>query len=284
MTGPEAFRSLLNSRYDQLYGAVGRFRELLPHTDNDAAVHSGEEGRFVETLLAQFLEESLPARVAVGTGFVVDLELEVCSSQIDIIVYDRQEYVPYLRYGSAVVVPREAVLAAISVKKNLRYADIAPELQALGEIGSLCGMTGLGRPYLCLLGFDAKTGRDIPAVAQTVFGHIQSAYPERQSRYSTNELVDAIIVLDKFYIRKTKWRGDQEDEQRAGVPYMWTGGNTVNRNQYLQELLHGIEFCLNEGRKNAGPPAKMTHFPQVGMAEIGVLPVCCEDRPFGRRD
>ena len=56
--------------------------------------HWGEDGRYKEVLLADYLKSVLPPNVSVGTGFVKN-EYDNLTYQIDIIIY-RKETNPFL--------------------------------------------------------------------------------------------------------------------------------------------------------------------------------------------
>lgn len=82
--------------------------------------HWGEDGRYKEVLLINYLKKILPANVSVGTGFVRNGN-EV-TKQIDIIVFDNS--IPTLfSAGDFVIVLPESVYGIIEVKSNLRESD-----------------------------------------------------------------------------------------------------------------------------------------------------------------
>lgn len=191
-----ALQAIQNTRTDSLLSAVDNFRTFLPHGSQERSVHDGEEGRFVELLVAEYLVRHLPERAAVASGFVVDLGTGSRSGQIDILVYDGIEHNPYLKYGDAVIVARESVLAAISIKKKLKYDHVKKEIRRLSFVGDMCGGQGKARPYLCLFALDVDSEAKVEAVVGTVFEHVQAAYPERAGKYSANQLVDSVIVLN----------------------------------------------------------------------------------------
>lgn len=78
--------------------------------------HWGEDGRYKEILLADFLKTILPNNVAVGTGFVRNSNNDL-TNQIDIIIY--QQNCPTLfKKGDFVVLMPESVLGIIEVKST----------------------------------------------------------------------------------------------------------------------------------------------------------------------
>jgi hypothetical protein len=272
-------QELLNIKCDELAAAANMFRTILPHSSKAASVHHGEEGRFAEGLLAEFLRTSLPARLSVGTGFVVNLDHGLSSHQTDILVYDASQYAPYLRYGDAVVVPAESVVGAVSVKKCLQYSDVDDEAKKLGGIGAMCGGYKVAPPYLCLFAFEAGVPANPKKPAATSFGHLQSAYPARKAGYAANELIDAVVVLNQFYLRKTSWVAPASGAQRTQASYVWSGANKQHRNAYLQELLHGIQGRLDTRRTGVSPLQNTAHFASKGMSPLGSIAVKCDNRP-----
>ena len=83
--------------------------------------HWGEEGRYKEIILMNYLKRALPKNVSVGTGFVQgnnDL-----STQIDIIIYDNTFPVLFSEGDFVVTVP-ENVVAIIEVKTKIKNNDL----------------------------------------------------------------------------------------------------------------------------------------------------------------
>lgn len=78
--------------------------------------HWGEDGRYKEIILMNYLRKILPSNVSVGTGFVKNSNGEL-TNQIDIIIY--KEMSPRLfSEGDFVVVMPESVLGIIEVKST----------------------------------------------------------------------------------------------------------------------------------------------------------------------
>lgn len=96
--------------------------------------HWGEEGRYKEIILMNYLKRVLPQNVSVGTGFVQgnnDL-----STQIDIIIYDNTFPVLFSEGDFVVTVP-ENVVAIIEVKTkihNHNLNDIVKKASNNGKI------------------------------------------------------------------------------------------------------------------------------------------------------
>lgn len=85
--------------------------------------HWGEDGRYKEVILMNYLRKILPSNVSVGTGFVKNRSGEL-TSQIDIIVYKEQS--PRLfSEGDFVIVMPESVLGIIEVKSTSTQGVLA---------------------------------------------------------------------------------------------------------------------------------------------------------------
>ncbi|MFF2018909.1 DUF6602 domain-containing protein [Paenibacillus sp. NPDC058177] len=79
--------------------------------------HWGEDGRYKEIILMNFLRRVLPDNVAVGTGFVKNRASQL-TDQIDIIIYKKNE--PKLfSEGDFVILMPESVLGIIEVKSKV---------------------------------------------------------------------------------------------------------------------------------------------------------------------
>lgn len=98
--------------------------------------HWGEDGRFKEVLLMNYLRKVLPKNVSVGTGFVSGDEI---TSQIDIIIYDNR--IPTLfSEGDFVIALPESIYGIIEVKSKLRANRYCSEaIQKMNENGRIIG-------------------------------------------------------------------------------------------------------------------------------------------------
>lgn len=105
------YEKILISTSKEIMAVKDRVRHLI----KDA--HWGEDGRYKEAILIEFLRKSLP-EYGIGTGFVV-CERDI-TSQIDIIIYDRHKRsdAEILRQGDFVIVESKSVEAIIEVKST----------------------------------------------------------------------------------------------------------------------------------------------------------------------
>lgn len=78
--------------------------------------HWGEDGRYKEIILINYLRRILPSNVSVGTGFVKNKSGEL-TSQIDIIVY-KSSALRLFSEGDFVILMPESILGIIKVKSK----------------------------------------------------------------------------------------------------------------------------------------------------------------------
>jgi hypothetical protein len=78
--------------------------------------HWGEDGRYKEIILMNYLRKILPSSVSVGTGFVKNGTGEL-TSQIDIIVYKKESPILFSE-GDFIILMPESVLGIIEVKSK----------------------------------------------------------------------------------------------------------------------------------------------------------------------
>lgn len=134
----------LSSEAKALLAVYRQFQTLLPDPTQDAASHKGEDGRYIESLIKEYLKKHLPKDLEVVTGFILRpavktgtqnrnraSETDTHSTQLDIIVYDSSHYPIFQRFGDNVIVPPEGVIAIISVKKKFNDGDFVSEVTAL---------------------------------------------------------------------------------------------------------------------------------------------------------
>lgn len=279
-----SFQNFLNGEHDSLLISIDLFREFLPHHEHEASVHSGEEGRFIELVLMQYLMDKLPSGIGIGGGFVVDVEAGWHSKQIDILLYDRMNYAPIMKYGDAVVLPIQSIVGALSIKRKLYKSQLKNEIEAISDIGSHFGGMGYPKPYLSIVAFDSEQ-KDVTKASLDVFSAIAECYAPRidyKSRehfYSWNELLDSVIVFDKFIVKGTNFKpGD--NKKREASKYIWTGGDGSGRSLYIQQLLHGIHRAWYDSRRGVSAIGNLCAIPSGGMKQLGMVKFCIEDRKY----
>ena len=223
-----------------------QFQILIPAEDRDGAAHNGEDGRYVETLIKEYLKRYLPKELEVLTGFILrpavktglknrsrQREKDSHSTQLDIIVYNSAQYPIFQRFGDSVIVPPEGVVGIISVKKKLREADISHEINALKSAAKLCRCIddrgiALRGPFLALVSMEAFE-KKTKATEEWIFDKIQNAV---SSDDCFDDLIGYIGSFNKWSIfkrRPTKNVAEyisfvhREDEIHLGFQFLLTG-------------------------------------------------------------
>jgi hypothetical protein len=119
------FRAVAKS-YAELFRAQrNHVHELL------RGVHNYSSGVFRESLIRNFLTTVLPQSISVDSGFVYGFDQIPNSKQIDILVWDSSRHAAVYRTREFVILPPEAVIAAISVKTSLGHAELVNSLENL---------------------------------------------------------------------------------------------------------------------------------------------------------
>lgn len=96
--------------------------------------HWGEEGRYKEIILMNYLKRVLPKNLSVGTGFVRNGDQ--ITSQIDIIIYDNSFPVLFSE-GDFVITTPENVIGIVEVKSSIEPNDICGIIEKSNLNGSI---------------------------------------------------------------------------------------------------------------------------------------------------
>lgn len=237
-----------------LLDTYDQFRELLPSSQNEGAEHPGEDGRYVEYLLKEYLKKYLPKDLEVLTGFILRPAV-VCgeedkrrkkddhenSGQLDIIVYDSAHYPVYQRFGDNVIVPPEGVIGIISVKKHLRIPDIKTEIQKLRRAIKLCPFrlgdkTDARIPFFALVTLEDKIDETLNAQekGEKVFENLKKSY-EKEAAYSYEEMIDYIGSLNQWGIYK-----ERPKKEKKETHYLFFQYNGENKSLGLQMILQNL--------------------------------------------
>lgn len=92
--------------------------------------HGPSIGRFIEHLLLRLLIKYLPKSVDFTSGFVQGIGVERgCSSQVDIICYDRKNYPILFDIEEFKVVPAQAVKGLVEIKATLTKPQLIKILE-----------------------------------------------------------------------------------------------------------------------------------------------------------
>ncbi|MBI2872934.1 MAG: hypothetical protein HYY00_07100 [Chloroflexi bacterium] len=270
-------RRFFRAEAKALLDAYRNVETLLPAKDRKGSTHSGEEGRYVESLLRSFLDKHLPRELKAFSGFVLRPATKVGSGnkgrlpsgdehspQLDVIVYDVAHFPMYVQFEEFVVVPPEGVVAVISVKKTLYRQELPKELEALSNVVRLCRYKNVKEewvrgPNISLFGFSREDG-SVETWADDIFNGIKDC-GEHQS---FDSLVGQTVVIDAFTVFKARPEPDaesiqsaryvlvkhKEDEEHLGLQFLLTGILSVYHDATRTDIIRAGFTSFESGRSH----------------------------------
>ena len=267
------FRTVARS-YTALFRAQrDHIRNLLGSAQNYSS------GIFRESLLRNFLTTVLPQSVSVDSGFVYGFDQVQNSRQIDILVWDSGRHAAVYRTREFVIVPPEAVIAAISVKTTLNRNDLVESLENLLSLTPLelgyrarlnpTSNTPLFRPITKIVvsyegpsnpetalnsvgeSFQERFARNQTLAAEmiTAFRNFDSINPAQEQIYRVERIIPKLIAaIEPYNVSMVQGWGPPEDmrgdntygpEELRRLPYMY-----VQRNSLTTPLEKVVYFVL----------------------------------------
>lgn len=260
---------------EALLATYKQFEILVPSQIRAGAAHQGEDGRYVEDLIGEYLRKFLPKGLEVLTGFILrpavktgefgrerNSDNDQHSTQLDIIIYDTELYPVFQRFANSVIVPPEGVVAIISVKKHLNDADILNECKALWNASKLCRTNNNGNekvrgPYLALVSMHSHINKPQMGTLPWIFAKVQEAYQEDELP-KFDDLVGFIGALDSWSIFKKR---PQPENNPTSGDYLSFDHQVNEEHLGLQFLLTGVlSVFYDSSRRNIRRPG-YTAFP-----------------------
>jgi len=259
---------------DALVEIYQQFERLIPNSDTKGAAHKGEDGRYIEELVRQYLKRYLPATVEVLTGFILrpavktglkgkerKNETDTHSAQLDIIIHDSGNYPIFQRFGDSVIVPPEGVLAIISVKKHLNSTDIKKESAALMNASKLCftkGQNGqyIRGPFLSIISVKSNIAKKKTKNHDWIFKELQKTYNITPKPYF-DELVGYIGALNEWSIFKIR----PEGVTITSADYIYFEHTNTETHFGLQYILTGILSVFYDPTRSKVNRPGFTAFP-----------------------
>lgn len=263
-----------------------QFQTLLPHSTYDAASHRGEDGRYIESLIKEYLKRYLPKDLEVLTGFILRPavktglnnknrkdDIDQHSTQLDIIIYDSHHYPIFQRFGDSVIVPPEGVVGIISVKKKFNDPDFSNEALALKNAAKLCRYTNESKnavrgPYLAMIAMHSIDKKQTPT-SKWVFDKIASVYNASEDTF--DETVGVITNVEGWSIFKRR-----PSKASTKAEYILFEHREGEEHFGLQFLLTGILSVYYDITRNTRERPGFTAFPS-GRTEdkrLGEIEVC----------
>lgn len=252
-----------------------QFETLIPAPYGRGAAHRGEDGRYIESILKESLKKFLPAGIELLSGFILRAGVKSAmsgkarkddedrhSTQLDLIIYDAQNYPVYQRFGDTAVVPPEGVLGIISVKKNLRVKELEGEIAALKKAAELCALKDRKGPFLALVGMGDKLAKKPVTCAGIVERAIINNFEQRPVCYEA--LPCFIGNLSKWTIHKCHKPGEQQRDKRdyERAEYQLYVHRNEEEHLGLQFLLKGILDVYYSKERNHGAQPGFFSFPK----------------------
>lgn len=278
----------LSNETKALLAVYKQFQTLLPDPTQDAASHKGEDGRYIESLIKEYLKRYLPKDLEVVTGFILrpavktginnrrrKKDVDMHSTQLDIIIYDSAHYPVFQRFGDNVIVPPEGVVGIISVKKKFNDADFANEAFALKQASHLCRYTDeknekIRGPYLAMIAMHSIEKKKTPT-QKWVFDKISSVYDAAQDTF--DDTIGLIANLEEWSIFKRRPK-----QFNNKVEYIYFKHRDGEEHLGLQFLLTGILSVYYDPTRNSRERPGFTAFPSgrkqdefLGMIEVSGL-------------
>lgn len=290
----ERLRCYWSKEVEALLLTYKQFETLIPAHRKKGAAHTGEDGRFVEDLLSEYLKKFLPKGIEVLTGFILrpavktggsgkkrKSDTDEHSSQLDIIVYDSQNFPVFQRFGNSVIVPPEGVIGIISVKKHLHDGDIEKECKALYQAAKLCrslesvkSKTSVRGPFLSLLSMQSEIQKVNPDTLDWIFKRMRNVYSVgERPRY--DHLINYIGSLSDFSIHKKKPKLERGE---LAAEYIAFNHAENELHLGLQYLLNGLlSVYYDETRRNIIRPG-FTSFPAKNIEKSLGKIICSTER------
>ncbi|HEY4196085.1 MAG TPA: DUF6602 domain-containing protein [Mucilaginibacter sp.] len=149
--------------------------------------HGQTVGNYREVILRDLIKQHLPAKFAVATGFVQGF-----ARQLDIIIYDCQNYAPAFKEGDLVVVKQEAVRAIIEVKTTLTSRTLFEALEMFHHI-SLPGFRTTALPiFKGIFSFDSSYTQTA-SIAKYIFDFYNKPYLNQQVQYNMTRKISYLF-------------------------------------------------------------------------------------------
>lgn len=137
MATKSIYETLLDEKVNQfIHSYKEASRNLFFDQDESRLIHAGEFGRFREAASKDFIRFFIPRRLEIGTGFLMNHVGEV-STQVDLVVYDKNETPLVQDIENQYFYPVETVCAVGEVKSVLSKDDLKKALNKLSRVKSL---------------------------------------------------------------------------------------------------------------------------------------------------
>jgi len=153
--------------------------------------HHQTTGNYREQLLISVLKKYVPKKYHVATGFI-----DGRTKQIDIIIYDQQNYIPLFRENDLVVVKPDSVRAVIEVKTTLNSDSLWEALEGIHQV--FRHSTHAIPVFKGVFAFNSNYES-----TESVIERIKNFYNDSSNQYYSsqlNDIVDSVCVPEKHIV------------------------------------------------------------------------------------
>jgi len=128
------YNALLYEKIDHfIYSYKKASRELFFDEEKARLINAGEFGRLREVVSKDFIRFTIPRRLDIGTGFIMNHTGDV-STQVDLVVYDRNETPLVQDSEKQYFYPVETVCAVGEIKSVLSKSEFKKAINKLARI------------------------------------------------------------------------------------------------------------------------------------------------------
>jgi hypothetical protein len=208
--------------------------------------HASTVGSYREELLRGLLDQLLPRRYQATTGFI-----EGCPRQLDIVVWDAENYSPLFREQNFVVVPLASVRAVIEVKTTLSDGALRKGMEILWD--AFRNRPTLLPIFTGIFAFEAglESSEKVAAVMRSFYHSSDKTglVPHEHGFYWSG--INAVCVPRHYLVRE---RYRIEDENRFPQPILTGVADPIGDDAYsalfLGLMLSHLEINLSAKLQN----------------------------------
>jgi hypothetical protein len=190
-----SIQSLLESWSSELSSRANRVRALI----GDA--HWLSDGMHKERLLQGFIEGLLPAVFSAEHGFLVDIDADRCSNEIDVFIRDTAHSAPFFRESGITICAPESILAYYEIKSTFSSGALSEALELIHATQTLCVKEEDHHPvWRAICFFDGPVERTPESYLKTIREQVTMACDARKesSLPGITGLPICILCLDRF--------------------------------------------------------------------------------------
>lgn len=157
--------------------------------------HAGLKGHEAEDIVRTFLQEHIPKRFGIGSGFVIDPRDDL-SRQTDLIIYDALNCPVYRASDNAAIIPSDNVAAVVEVKSRLDRQSMKEAFENIRAVKSLSKTKLPDIPFPMPI-LTQTCGVLFAFTTSLTLETLQSHYNEFVGSFGLGRHIDVVLILDK---------------------------------------------------------------------------------------